>query len=353
MLTIVGWSYGHALTVSSSDSLATRSVEWVRAHGGSSLVNWIESEWYSHHQPPRGGTPKPGLIPAAVPTTALPPRHPLISLPPHLSQPAPMVPLANPPLPGEGLWRPVGRLAAGGLPAVYATAVRPDAVHTSLVTGVAWMDTKLLRATLYAGSQTPGGTWGDMAPIPPDRRLPLAAVFNGGYRIQESRGGYYADGKIARPLVAGAASFVIRTDGTPTVGMWGRDVALGPNVAAVRQNLTLIVDGGAPVAGLPPLTSVNAIWRSGVGVTADGALVYAGGNGLTARSLAQVMARAGAVRAMELDINSAWVDFLYYAPLPGGAAAPENGTKLVGDMPSTTGRYFLPSSKDFVTMSVR
>src|SRR5437016_11703995 len=32
-LTIVGWSYGHALTVPSSDSLATRSVEWVRAHG--------------------------------------------------------------------------------------------------------------------------------------------------------------------------------------------------------------------------------------------------------------------------------------------------------------------------------
>jgi hypothetical protein len=216
------------------------------------------------------------------------------------------------------------------------------------------MDTKLLRATLYAGSQTPGGTWSDMAPIPPVQRSALVAAFNGGFRLEESRGGYYADGKLAKPLVAGAASFVIRTDGTATVGMWGRDAALGPDVAAVRQNLTLIVDGGAPVTNLPPLTSVNAIWRSGVGVTANGALVYAGGNGLTARSLSQVLARAGAVRAMELDINTSWVDFLYYSPLlPGGPAAPENGSKLLTDMPSTTGRYFLPNSKDFIGLFVR
>ncbi len=135
--------------------------------------------------------------------------------------------------------------------------------------------------------------------------------------------------------------------------MWGRDVSLGPNVAAVRQNLTLIVDHGAPVPVLPPLTSVNAIWRSAVGVTANGALVYVGGNGLTARTLAEVIARAGAVRAMELDINTSWVDFLYYTPLPGAPAATENGAKLISDMPSTTGRYFSPNSKDFIGLFAR
>ncbi len=191
----------------------------MRDHGGSSLVTWIENEWYSHHQPPKGGAPKAGLIPVvppAAPTTTAAPRHAAIVLPPHLAPPAPMVPLASPPLPGEGMWRPVGRPAAGGLPAVYATAVRPDAVHTSLVTGVAWMDTKLLRATLYAGTQTPGGTWSDMATIPPDQRQALVAAFNGGFRMQESRGGYYAGGKTASPLVPGAASLVIGNDGTAT-----------------------------------------------------------------------------------------------------------------------------------------
>jgi hypothetical protein len=353
LVTIVGWSYGHALTVPGADSLGTRSVEWVRDHGGTSLVNWIEQEWYSHHPPPKGGTPKPGLIPVPARTTTPPPPPRVASLPPHLPPPAPVVPLASPPLPGEGAWRPVGRPSGGGLPAVYATAVRPDAVHTSLVTGLAWMDTKLLRATLFAGSQTPGGTWADMTPIPPDQRPALIAAFNGGYRIQESQGGYYADGKLARPLVQGAASFVIGVDGTATVGMWGRDVTMGPNVAAVRQNLTLIVDGGVPIPVLPPATSANAIWRSGVGVTASGALVYAGGDGLTARSLAEVLARAGALRAMELDITTSWVDFFSYAPPPGAPAAADNGTKLIADMPSTTDRYFLPNSKDIIGMFAR
>ena len=44
-----------------------------------------------------------------------------------------------------------------GMPAVYETMLRPDAIHTSYVVGVAWMDTKLLKATLYSGSAIPGG----------------------------------------------------------------------------------------------------------------------------------------------------------------------------------------------------
>ncbi len=42
------------------------------------------------------------------------------------------------------------------------------------------------------------------------------------------------------------------------------------------------------------------VWRSGLGVTADGALVYVAGPGLSAYTLAQLPVRAGAVRAMEL-----------------------------------------------------
>ncbi len=42
----------------------------------------------------------------------------------------------------------------------------------------------------------------------------------------------------------------------------------------------------------------------GLGVTADGALVYVGGSGLSIVDLANLLARAGAVRAMEMDINT-------------------------------------------------
>ena len=362
-LSIVGSSYGHALAAPGSDSLGARSVEWVRGHGGASLVNWIERQWYGHHQPPKGGSPKPGAIPEVVPPTTTAPSLPRIpvKVPPHLRPPAPMVPLASPPLAGEGIWHPAGSLVHG-LPAVYTTAVRPDPVHTSLVTGVAWMDTKLLRAVLYSGSQVPGGSWTDMAPIPPDQRQALVAAFNGGFRLPDSRGGYYAEGRMAKPLVDGAASLVIGADGTPTVAKWGRDASLGPDTASVRQNLSLIVDGGTPVPGLQ--SDSNAawgstvgnkayVWRSAVGVTADGALVFAGGDGLSISSLAEVMAHAGAVRAMELDINSAWVTFFSYAPPPDAPAAVDNGAKLLPDMSSWPGRYFVPSSRDFVGIFAR
>ena len=65
-------------------------------------------------------------------------------------------PVATPTVAGEGQWSPAGR-PSDGLPAIYETMLRPDAVHTSYVVGVAWMDTELLKATLYSGSAIPGG----------------------------------------------------------------------------------------------------------------------------------------------------------------------------------------------------
>jgi len=62
------------------------------------------------------------------------------------------------------------------------------------------------------------------------------------------------------------------------------------------------------------------VWRSGVGVDAHGNVLYAGANGQTARGLAEILQRAGAVRAMELDINSEWVTFNFYGTWGAGAA---------------------------------
>ena len=141
---------------------------------------------------------------------------------------------------------------------------------------------------------------------------------------------------------------------------WGRDLQMGPNVAFARQNLSLIVDGGQVVPGIDSASNSKwgatlgnkvLVWRSGVGVTADGALVYAGGNDLSAGSLARVLARAGAVRAMELDINSAWVDFFAYGPAaPGQPAADLTATKLLPDMGSSLNRYLSANSRDFIAI---
>jgi hypothetical protein len=278
----------------------------------------------------------------------------------HLPAPPPIAPIVAPALPGEGQWHPLGE-PVRGLPAMYAAYVRPDPVYTSVLTGVAWMDPNLVRAVLYAGVQEPGGSgWRYQAPIAAADRPDLLAAFNSGFKLNDSEGGYYAEGRMIRPLRAGAATLAIMADGTPSVGMWGRDLQMGPTIASARQNLSLVVDGGQVVPGIDSASNSKwgatlgnkvLVWRSGVGVTADGALVYAGGNNLSAGSLARVLARAGAVRAMELDINSAWVDFFAYGPgAPGQPAAGLTVTKLLPDMGSSLNRYLSANSRDFIAI---
>jgi hypothetical protein len=360
LLTPVWISAGSAATNQAlGNTVGARLTEWVRDHGGGSVVTWAENTWYTWHAPPKGGKPAKGAIPGPARSTST--TQP--SGPAHLPVPAAIVPFVATPTAGEGQWNPIGRTVSG-IPAMYAAFLRPNAVNTSLVTGVAWMDTKLLATTLYEGSSIPGTgqTWTNMAPISGAALGTLDAAFNSGFRMQDAQGGYYADGVTAIPLVAGRASLVIAADGTPTIGAWGVDVGMSPSVVAVRQNLDLIVDNGQPVAGLNANDNTRwgntlggkvQVWRSGLGVTASGALVFVGGSGLSIVDLANVLTRAGAVRAMEMDINTAWVNFFSYNPTPGQPASATNGTKLTFDESNWPGRYFAPSSRDFITESVR
>jgi hypothetical protein len=357
-------SIGGALTDPAlGSSMGSRFAEWARGHGASGVVNWVEAECYSHHPPALGGRPPAGAIrrPPATPVASPAPAAAPAALA-HLPAPAPIVPPASPALSGEGQWSPAGRLV-GGIPAAYETTLRPDAVHTSYVVGVAWMDTKLLKATLYSGTQIPGsGPFTHTAPVPASAATSLVAAFNAGFLMSAANGGYYTDNRTVLPLRSGGASLVIYANGTATVGMWGRDVTMNPDVVAVRQNLDLVVDHGQPVPGLNradtsrwgyTLGNQVYVWRSGLGVTGDGALVYVGGPGLNITDLADLLVRAGAIRAMELDINTDWVNLSTYSPSsPEGQATPANGTELLPEMTGTPGRYFQPWwARDFVTMS--
>ena len=299
-------------------------------------------------------------------STTLPPAEALHPLP----APAPLAPVDAAPAPGEGMWTPEGR-DVGGVPAVYETDLVPPGGASAA--GIAWMDTKLLSARLYSGSKSPGGgPYFFTAPIQPAQAATLIAAFNGGFLMKDAHGGYYTEGRTVYPLVAGAASLVIDADGSVTVGAWGTDVTMTPNVTAVRQNLVPLVAAGQPTAAAASpdwhawgntcaattcSSSVPGIenqWRSGAGVTADGALLYVAGPALDPLQLAQLLARAGAVRAMELDINPSWPVFATYAPAPGVPAAPANGTSLHPSSVRGPETFFTPAwARDFVTMSAR
>jgi hypothetical protein len=358
LLIPVLWSYGHALAAPGSASVGARTVEWMSDHGLRGVVLFSERWWYGHHQPAVGGTPSGGLPEARSTDRATAPPRVVV---PHLDRPPAIVPIAAHPLPREGTWHPIGRWL-NGYPSMLAAFLRPDPVHTSLVTGVVWIDTKLVRTVLVPGTQQPGGAvgpWG--GEVPRSKRRDLVGAFNSGFKMVDARGGYYQRGHTVVPLVNGSASLVIFSDGTATVAKWGRDQTMAPNVEAVRQNLALIVDHGRPVKALAntslrqwgaTLGNQYYVWRSGVGVTDSGALVYAAGPGLSVQSLAAVLARAGAVRAMELDINTEWTTFNIFSPAPGSATG-VHATKLLPDMYRPAIRYLVHDERDFFALFAR
>jgi hypothetical protein len=347
---------GVALTNQSyGSSLSARAAEWGRSHGLSLIVNWAETEAYRLNPPKVGGTPTKSQFGSGPTSVKLPASG-------HLPAPQDIKSPATHPLPGEGVWHVAGRETADGIPGVYEAFIRPDAVHTSYVVGVAWMDPTVLKAQLYSGSYIPGsGPFKYTAPISATASQSIVAAFNAGFRLQDSNGGYYTDGRMIRALRKGAASIVIYKDGRMSVGKWGRDFTMTNQIASVRQNLDLIVSGGKAAAGL---TSQNSrkwgvtlggtfnVWRSGLGVTKNGAIIYVGGPALSISDLANVLVRAGAVEGMQLDINTGWVQYSTYRGPLGTSINGSSGTSLLSGMESPS-RYFTTWwNRDFFTMSL-
>ncbi|HJP75016.1 MAG TPA: phosphodiester glycosidase family protein [Pseudonocardiaceae bacterium] len=353
-LIVVGASIGGALTAPGTDSTAARLAEWGRDHGLGGIVTWLEKEQYDNNQPQVGGTPKGGIPTAAGVETTTPPTGSAQAGPQvqTLPAPAPIPPVAGAPLPGEGQWQTV--VTVKGAPAVRVASLRPDAQHTSFVAGVMWMDPNLVRGQLQPGFQDPGGKWQASDEIAPADRSSVVAVFNAGFRLNASQGGYYSEGRTVVPLQNGAASLVINKNGVADVGSWGSEVHLSPDVASVRQNLVMLVDNGKVNPSCSEGNGTTWGWtlgnnayidRSAFGVTASGAEVYVGGPALSVCTLGKIMQDAGVVRGMELDINPDWVSGAYFHDQPGGQQP--QGFRLYPQQKLPPTKYFQPSMRDW------
>jgi hypothetical protein len=244
---------------------------------------------------------------------------------------------------------------------MFATFLRPDLAHPGVVAGVARFDQNLVAARLIAGTREPDeSSWPEGGQIPAQLRPALVAAFNSGFKIAAARGGFYTDGRVAVPLRDGAASVVIDRNGRVSVDQWGRDRHFGPDIAAVRQNLDLIVDNGHLVSGLAANTDdrwgsaknqLQYTWRSALGVDSAGHLYYVAGDKLTLATLARALADTGAVRGMELDIHPNEVHLFAYHH-PRGAVQPQP-TALLSAMRGTRQRYLRPDQRDFIAVTLR
>jgi hypothetical protein len=355
---IVGVSVAGALRAPGTDSVAARLAEWGRDHGFDGLITWLEKQQYEYNKPLIGGMPAGGIpFAGAVPVTP----SDLFTTTGWAHLPAPL-PLRPPPgvapLPGEGQWETA--VTVHGLPAVRVAHVRPDREHTSFLVGVIWLDPYLVRGQLHPGFQDPGGIWQAGTSLTPAEQRSVVTVFNGGFRLNgASHGGYYSQGRTVRPLVDGAASLVLRTDGTATVGAWNREVRMDPEVASVRQNLVPLVDegqvnptcqsGGTAQWG-STVGQVAFIHRSGFGITPRGAEVYVGGPALSVCSLGEILQASGVVRGMELDINPNWVSGAYFHPASNG---PPQAFRLFPGEQVAAEHYLSPSSRDWYAFYAR
>ncbi|MEJ8279063.1 hypothetical protein [Pseudonocardia spirodelae] len=243
---------------------------------------------------------------------------------------------------------------------MQVTTLRVDDTPTSYVAGVLRMDPALVRGTLHPGVGEPAGRWRASTSPAGAAGDGVAVAFNGGFTLSDpSHNGYLAEGRTVAPLVPGRAGLVLRTDGTADVGAWGSEVTAGPDVASVRQNLLPLVDGGAVTPTCA--TGGTAEWgstvgqdafvhRSGFGVTADGAEVYVAGPALSVCTLGRLLADAGVVRGMELDINPAWVSGAYFHDRPG--RAPQGFALFPAEQVPPT-HYLTPTTRDWFAWYLR
>jgi hypothetical protein len=117
----------------------------------------------------------------------------------------------------------------------------------------------------------------------------------------------------------------------------------------------LLVDHGVAAASVSgciiscwgeTIGSRTVVARSALGVTANGQLVWAAGEQLEPAELASALIHAGALRAIELDINPAWVaGYLYVHHSSGPSAVP-----VVPGQNGIAGELLEPYSRDFLAI---
>jgi hypothetical protein len=357
----LGWSVGHALTMPGGGTVSERLAEWARDHYLGPVVTF--GEWVSYQPPKVGGKPSFALTgPSAGPISEPKATGHLkghVKAAPSFPAPAPLTPLVTHPLRGEGKWRVLGTVK--GQPAIFGTYLRASSVYTSYVAGIVSMNQNLVRFQLHPGAEDPGpGRWKAAPEILPRKRLGLLATFNGGFKISTSGGGFYLNGATSGVLTKGVASVVYYRNGRIRIGNWGGSVRMTPDVAGVRQNLHLIlahgkipgsVDYNVETSWGATLGGGYYVWRSGIGMTRDGRVIFVYGPSLNVRELAQLLKRAGAVTGMELDINPDWMSYMYY--LPKHHPADPSPVNLLPDQVQAPDRYYGLASRDFTAVYAR
>jgi hypothetical protein len=354
-LAIAAVSWIPAVTGSRNLSLSIASVEWLRSHGGNPIVTQIENWYYTLNEPEKGG-PTLTSLPQVGTGTATASGGGEAEGGPAAYTPANVKPLIQPGLKGEGVWKKAGA-KVGPEPPVLLTTFRSDPEYPQFVAGVAWLDaarTELVYTPGLAEPPEPLEERGN-GEVPADLRKRLVATFNGGFPLETSNSGLIYRGQVKEAMVNGIATIVRYRDGRTDIVKWNHGPGAPKNIWFAKQNLPPIIYEGKLNPNLSDgpewgetVNNAVRVWRSGLGIDAHGNLMYAAANYQTVESLAKVLQRAGAVRAIELDINEDWTSFISYRH--PGALDPSN---LLPEMFRSPERYLVPDERDFFAVYLK
>jgi hypothetical protein len=237
----------------------------------------------------------------------------VITPPPNVT---PYIDLGNP-LSGEGKWKKIEGTD------LFTTFIRTDSERPYSVVNLVYAPIKKLSIGAVAGTKYPGGSTfipgSGMVPSDIQQNAKLIAAFNGGFKEKDGHFGMYVDKVTYAPLKKGFATLFIYKDGHIELSTYDGS-PLSENVIAARQNGFFLVEDGktskTTSLGIDwwagTATGGYVTWRSGVGVTENGDLIYAVGPSLTPTALADALRLATSKNAMELDINDFWVRFTLF-----------------------------------------
>jgi hypothetical protein len=244
-------------------------------------------------------------------------------------------------------WKPTATV--GGRPAAWI-ARRAGATLMRF-------DQGLVHLVLHPGTEEPKGRfWKHSNRIGADEIHRVVAGFNGGFKLRYGSVGFMAEGRLGVRLGKGLGSIVTYTDGTTEIGAWRRGVpAAGRTVASVLQNMRLLVAARRVASTVE--SCVVVCWgktfggrfdaaRTALGIDGEGRLVWAASEDITPAALGEALVKAGAVNAVELDINPGWVAGYLYVHRPNGPAA----VPVVPGQQGILGRLLRLDRRDFFTV---
>lgn len=259
------------------------------------------------------------------------------------------------PLMDEGVWHNIALNIFPNKEVMAYTFVRPDSTRSFAVVSIVKMDATALTLGSVAGIIEPGSKVGK----PGSGKVPkeiaqsgnLVAAFDGGFQYRDGAYGMIVGKTTYLPLKYGLGTVVGYKDGSIKILNYTGQ-SLGNDTTFVRQNGPMLIQDGNITLSDPNnrviwgrvIGNNTFTWRSGIGITPKGELVFAAGNNLSPQTLAQALYVAGAVNAVQLDINPHWVRFNIFN---SNSTGNYDSVTLNKDMTDGSKEYLNGYQKDF------